>query len=99
LTRRQLGWQNPLSKMALVWFGLVVFQIFLGAATIWTGKSADIATAHVACGALSLTTGTLLSILLFRGLAPVARPANAIAKDGMQSASFVGGPTVASNAP
>jgi hypothetical protein len=31
---------------------LVLTQVFLGAATIWTGKSADVATAHVACGAL-----------------------------------------------
>ena len=99
LTRRQLGWQNPLSKMSLAWFGLVMFQIFLGAATIWTGKSAEIATAHVACGALSLMTGTLLSIISFRGLAPVAREAKAVAKEVAQPASFVGGPTVASDAP
>ena len=96
LTCRQLGWQNPLSKMSLLWFGLVMFQIFLGAATIWTGKSADIATAHVACGALSLMTGTLLSIIAFRGLAPVTQQAKAVAKEVTQSARFVGGPTVAS---
>src|SRR6266700_2715847 len=30
LTCRQLGWQNPLSKMSLIWFGLVMFQVFLG---------------------------------------------------------------------
>jgi len=96
LTRRQLGWQNPLSRMSLAWFGLVMFQIFLGAATIWTGKSADIATAHVACGALSLMTGALLSMIPFRGLAPVARQAKPVAKEAAQSASLVGGPTVAS---
>jgi len=95
LTRRQLGWQNPLSKMSLAWFGLVIFQIVLGAATIWTGKSADIATAHVAGGALTLMTGALLSLISFRGLAPVAREAKAVAKDGTQSVSFVGGPSVA----
>jgi len=99
LTRHQLGWQNPLSKMSLAWFGLVVFQIFLGAATIWTGKSADIATAHVACGALSLMTGTLLSIISLGGLQPVARQAEAAAKEVTRSASFVGGPSVASDAP
>src|SRR6266542_4739261 len=71
LTLRQLGWHNPISKMAVAWFGLVVFQMFLGAATIWTGKSADIATAHVACGALLLMIGTLLRIISFRNLSPV----------------------------
>jgi cytochrome c oxidase assembly protein subunit 15 len=98
LTHRQVGWQNPLSKMSLALFGLVVFQMFLGAATIWTGKSADIATAHVACGALSLMTGTLLCIVSFRGLAPVGRQEQAIAKGLPPSASFVCRPTAASDA-
>ena len=52
LARRQLGPQHRLSRLASGWFWLIVAQIFLGAATIWTGKKADIATAHVACGAL-----------------------------------------------
>jgi len=95
LTRRQLGWQNPLFIMALTWFGLVMFQMFLGAATIWTGKSADVATAHVACGALALMTGTLLSIVSFRVHAPAKRQANAFAA---QPASFAGGPAIASDA-
>jgi hypothetical protein len=52
----------------------VLVQVFLGAATIWTGKTADIATAHLACGALCLVTGGLTSILSFRMLAsPVAQ--------------------------
>jgi len=99
LTRRQLGGQHPLSKMSVAWFGLVVFQMVLGAATIWTGKSAAIATAHVACGALSLMTGTLLSIISFRGLAQVARDAKAVANEVTPSASFVCGSTVTSDAP
>jgi cytochrome c oxidase assembly protein subunit 15 len=48
---------------------LVVVQICLGAATIWTGKTADIATAHLACGALCLVTGGLASIVSHRLLA------------------------------
>ncbi len=69
-----LGRRHPLARLALVWFGLVLTQVFLGAATIWTGKSADVATAHVACGALCLVTGGLTSILSFRMLAaPVAQ--------------------------
>ena len=72
LARKQLGGQDRLSRVAFGWFLLIVTQIFLGAATIWTGKSADIATAHVACGALSLVTGGLISILSFRLLAAPA---------------------------
>jgi cytochrome c oxidase assembly protein subunit 15 len=76
--RRFLGARHPLARLAMVWLGLVLTQAFLGAATIWTGKSADIATAHVACGALCLVTGGLTSILSFRLLAsPVAQNAAA----------------------
>ena len=56
------GRRHPLARLALLWFGL------------WTGKSADVATAHVACGALCLVTGGLASIVSFRMLAaPVAQ--------------------------
>jgi heme a synthase len=72
MARRELGGQHRLSRLALGWFLLIVIQIFLGAATIWTGKSADIATAHVAGGALSLMSGGLISILAFRWLAAPA---------------------------
>ena len=68
------GRRHPLARLALLWFGLVLAQALLGAATIWTGKSADVATAHVACGALCLVTGGLASIVSFRMLAaPVAQ--------------------------
>ena len=73
LARRRLGQQHPLSKVAAAWLGLVAVQIILGAATIWTGKSADLATAHVAFGALTLMTGTMLSIIAFRCLVPAAK--------------------------
>jgi cytochrome c oxidase assembly protein subunit 15 len=72
LARRQMGVQHRLSRLSTGWFCLIVAQIFLGAATIWTGKKADIATAHVACGALSLVMGGLISILAFRSLAAPA---------------------------
>jgi len=69
-----LGRRHPLARLALLWFGLVLTQALLGAATIWTGKSADVATAHVACGALCLLTGGLASMVSFRMLAaPTAR--------------------------
>ncbi len=63
---RRWGRGHYLSRAALIWLGLICLQIFLGAATLWTGKSADIATAHVACGALSLVTGGLTTIISFR---------------------------------
>jgi cytochrome c oxidase assembly protein subunit 15 len=72
LARRQWGSRHRLSRLATGWFLLIVAQIFLGAATIWTGKKADIATAHVACGALSLMMGGLISIIAFRNLAAPA---------------------------
>jgi cytochrome c oxidase assembly protein subunit 15 len=72
LARRQLGPRHCLSRLSSGWFLLIVAQIFLGAATIWTGKKADIATAHVACGALSLMMGGLISIISFRCLAAPA---------------------------
>ena len=69
---RLLGPQHWLTRCAGVWFGLVSVQVLLGAATIWTGKSADVATAHVACGALCLATGGMVSIVSFRLLAAPA---------------------------
>jgi cytochrome c oxidase assembly protein subunit 15 len=64
--RRRLGWQDALTKLAAFWLGLIVVQIFLGAATIWSNKAADVATAHVLGGALSLVTGALWYIIAFR---------------------------------
>jgi cytochrome c oxidase assembly protein subunit 15 len=63
LTRRNVGPKNPLSKMTLGWLVLIVAQAILGAATIWSGKAADVATAHVLIGALSLTCGTMISLV------------------------------------
>jgi cytochrome c oxidase assembly protein subunit 15 len=66
---RQFGWSHLLTRWSCAWLVLICCQAFLGAATIWTGKSADIATAHVAFGALSLLSGALLTIVAFRLLA------------------------------
>ena len=64
--RRRLGWSSILTRLSLTWLGLVLLQATLGAATIWTNKAADIATAHVAVGALSLMTGTALALMAAR---------------------------------
>ena len=64
--RRALGSQNLLSRLSLVWLGLIVAQVCLGAATIWSNKAADVATAHVLIGALCLATGALLTLVVSR---------------------------------
>ena len=57
---------GPLAKISVFWFGLILCQATLGAATILTNKAADVATAHVLVGALSLATGAALSIIALR---------------------------------
>ena len=59
------GEQGPGSfpaKFAGAWWGVICLQAALGAATIWSNKAADVATAHVLCGALSLLAGTIFSV-------------------------------------
>jgi len=72
-TWRRLGARSALGKLGLVWLGLVLAQALLGAMTIWSDKAADIATAHVLGGALSLALGTLQCLLWFRPLPPARR--------------------------
>src|ERR1039457_3433651 len=44
---RRLSGKDAQTKLALSWFALILLQVGLGAATIWTNKAADVATAHV----------------------------------------------------
>ena len=62
---RRLGGGDALARLALFWLGLILVQVALGAATIWTNKAADVATAHVMVGALSLVTGALWCLIGF----------------------------------
>jgi cytochrome c oxidase assembly protein subunit 15 len=55
-----------ISKIGWLWFALILTQASLGAATVLTNKAADIATAHVLVGALSLLTGCMTWIVLTR---------------------------------
>jgi cytochrome c oxidase assembly protein subunit 15 len=64
LSRRTLGAAHPVARLMLGWIGLILLQALLGAATIWSKKAADVATAHVLVGALSLTLGSISSLLL-----------------------------------
>ncbi len=63
---RQAGRRATLAKLAWSWFALIGLQAILGAATVWSNKAADVATAHVVLGSLSLAMGALLAIVLFR---------------------------------
>jgi heme a synthase len=89
--RRRLGARHGLTRAARAWLILTAVQFGLGATTVWTGKSADIATAHVAVGSLILALGSLQTAAAFRRFAPVhcreletgsiatpARPAEAV---------------------
>jgi heme a synthase len=58
--------QRRIGCYVRVWLGLILAQVFLGAATIWSNKAADIATAHVLVGALSLALGAIVSIMSFQ---------------------------------
>jgi cytochrome c oxidase assembly protein subunit 15 len=62
---RQLSWRSALAKGSVFWLGLIAVQAGLGAATVLTNKAADVATAHVLAGALSLATGAMMCIVLF----------------------------------
>lgn len=55
-----------LRRWTAVWVGLVFVQFALGAFTIWTDKAADVATTHVAVGALTLMLGALLTAMSAR---------------------------------
>jgi cytochrome c oxidase assembly protein subunit 15 len=60
------GSATILRRGSAFWLGLVCLQFLLGAFTIWTNKAADVATTHVACGALTLMTGALLTAISWR---------------------------------
>jgi cytochrome c oxidase assembly protein subunit 15 len=75
---KRFAGQTPVRRLAWVLIGLVMIQALLGALTIWSNKAADVATAHVAVGALTLVTSALLVLVGRRSLMrPQAVPAGA----------------------
>jgi cytochrome c oxidase assembly protein subunit 15 len=72
----------PLRRLSDFWLTLVLLQIMLGGWTIWSNKAADIATAHVALGAILFSIGVALSALLLwlrgsrRNVPMLERPRN-----------------------
>jgi cytochrome c oxidase assembly protein subunit 15 len=73
-----------LRRISTFWFFLILAQAGLGAWTIWSNKAADIATAHVLFGALSLVTGVVGCLISFRrSPVPVmASPVNQASRGG-----------------
>jgi cytochrome c oxidase assembly protein subunit 15 len=55
-----------LKRLSFWWLILFLVQITLGAWTIWSNKAADIATAHVAVGAIMLSFGVIISAICWR---------------------------------
>ena len=70
--RRKFPRRSSPARISAVLAGLIVLQALLGAATIWSNKAADIATAHVAVGALSFMTASLLILVAGRTVPSVA---------------------------
>lgn len=65
-----------LRRLSSLWLVLVLVQIGLGAWTIWSNKAADIATAHVALGAITFATAIVITavVLRLRYLTKMPRP-------------------------
>jgi len=55
-----------LKRLSIFWVVLVFGQITLGAWVIWSNKAADVATAHVALGAIMLSLGVSISAICWR---------------------------------
>jgi cytochrome c oxidase assembly protein subunit 15 len=90
LARREFGLNDLVGRLSVIWFGLLLTQILLGAGTIWSSKAADIATAHVLVGALLLATGTILSIILLEHAVFARRPSLVTTRPSAEPAGSFG---------
>jgi len=57
---------TSLKRLSIWWLVLLFCQLTLGAWTIWSNKAADIATAHVAMGAIMLSFGVSICAICWR---------------------------------
>jgi len=62
-----------LSGLSIWWVVMFFLQFTLGAWTVWSNKAADIATAHVAVGAIMLSFGVAAWALCSRILQPATQ--------------------------
>ena len=91
-----------LKRLSLLWVVLIFGQIALGAWVIWSNKAADVATAHVALGAVMLSFGVSISAICWRisqRETDRARPPSAPTTDAGMKTAIVDNPTVASSRP
>ncbi|MBX6325520.1 MAG: COX15/CtaA family protein, partial [Chthoniobacterales bacterium] len=67
---RRVSTETPdfvaLKRLSMLWMLSVFGQIGLGAWTIWSNKAADVATAHVALGAVLLSLGVIVTAICWR---------------------------------
>jgi len=87
LIRREKTVISFLRNLTNLWLGLVILQIALGGWTIWSNKAADIATAHVAVGAITFAVAIVISATFLRlrhviGEASAAVPITNLAEAG-----------------
>ena len=64
--RKLLGAEAFLSRLSLIWFGMIVAQVGLGIWTVLQNKPADIATAHVVLGASCLVLGVVIAVITLK---------------------------------
>jgi cytochrome c oxidase assembly protein subunit 15 len=84
VARRDFGPGSELTRLSLLWLGLIGVQAVLGAATVWSNKAADVATAHVLVGALSLFWGTMTSTCVLCSGSALAMARKPCSAPGMQ---------------
>jgi cytochrome c oxidase assembly protein subunit 15 len=60
---------------SLLWVGAILLQILLGGITIWSNKAADVATSHMALGALLTGFALLFTFRIFCAAMPTGSPA------------------------
>lgn len=70
LVRRRYAQSRELRRMASTLMVLFIVQFGLGMSVIWSQKAADVATAHVALGALTLMTSLLMTLVAHRVVMP-----------------------------
>ena len=64
--RRTFGRGTAAFRVGTAWIAALLLQLLLGAATVWSNKAADMATAHVVVGACCLLLGAVGCLLCHR---------------------------------